>query len=94
MMSRDRLSSRIRVIPAVQVHNLIQQSIRGGPMSHKSRLGSSRNSQHKTGARSKNPVVHRVQTTLAGENLAAKDNDSFGHEFPTQPTLNSSIITF
>ena len=60
-------------------------------MSHKSRLGSSCNSQCKTGAQSKNPVVHRVQTTLAGENLVAKDSDSFGHEFPTGIDMNEDV---
>ena len=33
-------------------------------------------------------------TSLSGENLAAKDSNSFGHEFPRQPTLHNSIITF
>ena len=101
MKPRDRLSGRTRTISTVQVHNLVQQSIQGGQMSHKNRLRSSHNSRwsackrrRKTGACSKNPLVYRVQTTHAGENLVAKDSDSFGHEFPTQPTLNSSIITF
>ena len=101
MISPDRSSSGIRATPAVQVHNLIQQSIRGGPMSNE--IGS-RNSRHnrwkarkrrrKQTARSKNTKVLRVQSTLAGENLVAKDSNSFGHEFPKQPILNSSIITF
>ena len=100
MMSRDRLSGGIRTTPAVQVHNLIQQSIRGGPMSNESWSKKSRCSRwtarkrrYDTAARSKNTKVLRVQSTLAGENLVAKDSDSFGHEFPKQPTLNSLIIT-
>ena len=101
MMPRDRLSGGIRTTPAVQVHNLIQQSIRGGPMSNESGSRKSRNSRwkarkrwRKQTARSKNTKVLRVQSTLAGENLVAKDSDSFGHKFPLQPTINSSIITF
>ena len=47
-----------------------------------------------TAARSKNTRVLQVQSTLAGENLVAKDSDSFGHVFPKQPSLNCLIITF
>ena len=92
-MPRDRLSDRRRTTPAVQVHNLIQQKIRRSPRSRSSQRWSyCKRLQER--ARSKNQVMHRDQTTLAGENLTAKDNNSFRHEFPEQPTLNSSIITF
>ena len=70
-------------------------------MSNESGSRKSRNSRwkarkcrRKQTARSKNTKVLRVQSTLAGENLVAKDSDAFGHEFPLQPTINSSIITF
>ena len=93
MMPRDRLPGRRRTTPAVQVHNLIQQKIGGGARPRSSRKWSYRKRLRKR-AKSKNQGVYRDQTTLAGENLAAKDSNSFGHEFPKQPTLHSSIVTF
>ena len=90
---RDRLPGRRRTTPAVQVHNLSQQTIGGGPRPRSSQRWSYRKRLQKR-AQSKNQGVYRDQTTLAGENLAAKDSNSFGHEFSKQPTLHSSIITF
>ena len=35
-----------------------------------------------------------AQTNLAGQNLAELDTEAFGDEFPSQPGLNCSIISF
>ena len=65
-------------------------------LSRKSRFSKwkSRKRRSDIAARSKNTRVLQVQSTLAGENLVAKDSNSFGHVFPKQPSLNCSIITF
>ena len=93
-MPRDWLPGRRRTTPAVQVHNLIQQSIGGGARPRSSWRLSYRNRVQNRGVQSSNKGEYRDQTTLDGSNLAAKDSDSFGDVFPERPTLHSSIITF
>ena len=93
-MPQDRLLGRRRTTPAVQVHNLSQQSIGGGSRPRSSWRLSYRNRVQNRGVQSSNQGEYRDQTTLDGRNLAAKDSDSFGDAFPKQPTLHSSIITF
>ena len=93
-MPWDRLPGRRRTTPAVQVHNLSQQTIGGGSRPRSSRRWSYRDRLQKRCVQSNNQGVYRNQTTFAGENLVAKDSDSFGHEFLRQPTLHSSIIMF
>ena len=49
------------------------------------------------GSPSATPTTNRppfTQTTLLGVPLDAADSESFGHNFPTKPSPNSSIITF
>ena len=93
-MQRDRLPGRRRTTPAVQVHNLSQQSIGGGSRSRSRWRIQYRNRRRNRDAQVNNQGEHRDQRTLDGRNLAAKDSDSFGDEFPERPAPNSSIITF
>ena len=93
-MSRDRLPGRRRTTPAVQVHNLSQQSTGGGSRPRSSWRVLYRNRQRNRDAQLNNQGEHRDQITLDGRNLAAKDSNSFGDKFPERPTSNSSIITF
>ena len=93
-MPRDRLPGGRRTTPAVQVHNLIQQSIKGGSRPISSwRLRYGKRVRNRN-IQSNNQGEYRDQSTLDGRNLAANDSESFGDEFPKQPTLHSSIITF
>ena len=93
-MPQDRLPGKRRTTPAVQVHNLSQQSTGGGSRPRSSWRIRYRNRQRNRDAQLNNQGEHRDQRTLDGRNLAAKDSDSFGDEFPERPTSNSSIITF
>ena len=93
-MPRDRLSGGRRTTPAVQVHKLSQQSTEGGSRSRSSWRIRYRNRQRNRDAQFNNQGEHRDQRTLDGRNLAAKDSNSFGDEFPERPAPNSSIITF
>ena len=93
-MPRDRLPGGRRTTPAVQVHNLSQQSTGGGSRPRSSWRVQYRNRQRNRDAQFNNQGKYIDQITLDGRNLAAKDSDSFGDEFPKRPTLHSSIITF
>ena len=63
-------------------------------MSHKSRQALSRTRRRETNAPSRNPSHNLAQTNLAGQNQEKLDTEAFGDDFPTEPGLNCSIISF
>ena len=90
----DKLPGSQETIPAVQVRKMIQQTIQGGPMSHKSRRASSRARRRETGALLRNDRHNLAQTNLAGQSQEELDTEAFGDDFPTKPGPNCSIISF
>lgn len=89
-----RLQGSQRTKPAIQVPNMIQQTIQGGLLTHQSRQVSSRRQIRDTEVASRNPKYNLAQTNLEGENLKEKDNEAFSNNFLSQPGSNCSIITF
>ena len=90
----DRLPGSQATTPAVQVRKMIQHTIQGGPMSHKSRRATSRKRRRETNAPSRNPSHNLAQTNLDGQNQEELHTESFGDNFSSQPGPNCSIISF
>ena len=88
-MPWDRLPGGRRTTPAVQVHNLSQQSTGGGSQPRSSWRVQYRNRQQNRDAQLNNQGEHKDQITLDGRNLAAKDSNSFGDEFSERPTSHN-----
>ena len=85
----DKLPGSQETIPAAQVRKMIQQTIQGGPMSHKSRRASSRARRRETNAPSRNNSHNLAQANLAGQNEEELDTEAFGDDFPTKPAPNT-----
>ena len=79
----DRLPSSQSTKPTVHVPKLIQQTIKGGPMSHQSRRLSSRKRRSETNAPFRTQSHNFAQTNLAGQNQAELDTETFGDNFPS-----------